>query len=84
MAAPPCHTVFGHLVATTRPAMRVRQFAPLREDVISFCQCPCAPTGCRFEVYRSDNSLYCDFCFFESGTAHDFCDCSCTGCTPEE
>ena len=76
----PCNTPHAAVVSP-RPLASVRRFGPLSEWAICFCQCPHAPTGCKHEVARSDNTIYCDFCYFESDDpAERWCDCSCEGC----
>jgi hypothetical protein len=67
------------------PLATARQFGPLNEGAIGFCQCPYAPHGCRNEMYEMDNTIYCDYCFFESNVLDNVpraCHCDCVGCEP--
>jgi hypothetical protein len=78
----PCNTLGEAIVVPVHyPLAAVQRFGPLSDWAICYCQCPHAPHGCKHEVSRMDNSIYCDFCFFESDDPDDhFCDCACSGC----
>ena len=78
----PCNTPGdGIVVPVHYPLAAVQRFGPLSAWAICYCQCPHAPHGCKNEVSRMDNSIYCDFCFFEAENDEDhFCDCDCSGC----
>lgn len=79
----PCNTESeGIVVPSHYPLTDVQRFGPLSDWAICFCQCPYGPTACKHEVARTDNSIYCDSCFFEADDAEGhFCDCDCSGCT---
>jgi hypothetical protein len=81
-------------LADERRLASVRRFGPLSQHAICFCQCPHAPHGCAHEVLRSENTIYCDFCYFEhfadmnddeddEDTDVELgCECFCSGCEP--
>jgi hypothetical protein len=80
-------------IADERRLASVRRFGPLSQHAVCFCQCPHAPHGCAHEVLRSENTIYCDFCYFEhfadmnddedEDTDVELgCECFCGGCAP--